>query len=94
MNGVYTMTDHAMNRMCERGMNPNDIYCTLKYGEAVYDRGALVFRLGKKHVKRYADHVDLESREGVHVVCTTSDRNVMTVYRNREFRAPKTTHQR
>lgn len=86
------MTDHAMNRMCERGMSPDDIYYALKYGEAVYDRGALVFRIGKKHVDWYDERANLEPLEGVHVICTTSDRTVKTVYRNREFRSPKKTH--
>lgn len=81
-----------MNRMFERGMNPDDVFYPLKYGEAVYDRGSLIFRVGKKHVSWYGDRVDLAPREGVHVVCSTGDGTVMTVYRNREFRRPRTTH--
>lgn len=89
--GTYVMSDHALSRMCERSLAPDDIEAVLTYGQPVYDRGALVFRLGRKQVDRFAKCEQLAHLEGVHVVCTPEDGTVMTVYRNREFRTPRKT---
>ena len=89
--GTYAVSDHALDRMCERSLAPHDVEAVLTYGEPVYDRGALIFRMGRKQIRRYAEldaHSDLE---GVHVVCDTEDGTVMTVYRNRGFRKPRET---
>lgn len=89
--GTYVMSDHAISRMCERSLAPDDVEAVLTYGQPVYDRGALVFRLGRKQVDRFAPREQLDHLEGVHVVCTPDDGTVMTVYRNRDFRTPRKT---
>jgi len=78
--------------MCARGLSPQDIRLTLTYGQAVYDRGALLFRMGRKQIRRYRGRIDLHDQDGVQVVCDPDSGTVMTVYRNRDFRAPRTTH--
>lgn len=89
--GTYAMSDHALDRMCERSLAPDDVKAVITYGQPVYDRGALVFRMGRKQIRRFADLDSLDRLEGIHVVCDTEDGTVMTVYRNREFRKPRKT---
>jgi len=88
--GTFHMSDHAMKRMYERSLSPELIRLALTYGEAVYDRGARVYRLGKKHVRRCNDSF-LDEAEGVHAVCDTSGL-IFTVYRSYSFRRPRKTY--
>lgn len=87
--GTFVMSDHAMRRMYERGLSPEEIRLALRYGEPVYDRGARIYRVGKKHVRQVRE-VDLREAEGLQVV-SGHDGVVITVYMNRDFRSPKTT---
>jgi hypothetical protein len=88
--GDFVMSDHAMKRMYERGFSPGDIRLALRHGDPVYDRGARIYRIGKKEVRR-VECPRLREIKGVQVVCAHSG-VVKTLYRNRDFRAVKTTH--
>jgi hypothetical protein len=88
--GRFVMSDHAMRRMYENGLSPEEIGLALRYGEPVYDRGARVYRVGKKHVRR-TQKDDLRDIEGLQIV-SSHDGVVITVYMNQDFRSPKTTH--
>jgi hypothetical protein len=88
--GEFVMSDHAMKRMYENGLSRKSIGLALRHGEPVYDRGARIYRVGKKHV-RHVQSADLRGIEGLQVV-SSHDGVVVTVYMNRDFRTPKTTH--
>jgi len=82
----WLFTHHARQRMSVRGLSPSTVALTLRYGRTVYTRGAEVYALGRKEVRRFARlGVDLSTCEGVQVVCLT-DGTVLTAYRNRDFR--------
>ncbi len=88
--GSFVMSDHAMRRMYENALSPEEIGLALRYGEPVYDRGARIYRVGKKHVHR-TQKDDLRDIEGLQIV-SSHDGVVITVYMNQDFRSPKTTH--
>lgn len=88
--GTFRMSNHAMERMYQWSFSPDLIRLALTYGQPVYDRGARIYRLGKKHVKRYAEPL-LRRAEGVHAVCG-SNGLIFTVYRNHTFRRPRKTY--
>lgn len=87
--GSFVMSDHAMKRMFERGLSPEKIRLALCHGDPVYDRGARIYRVGKKEVRHVEDD-RLQKIEGLQVVCS-HDGVVQTVYRNRDFRSTKST---
>lgn len=89
-NGTFCMSNHAMERMYQYSFSPDLIRLTLTYGQPVYDRGARIYRLGKKHVKRYAEPL-LREAEGIHAVCGTNGL-IFTVYRSHTFRRPRKTY--
>jgi hypothetical protein len=82
----HLVTNHATDRMAERGIPPEAIDKVLEYGREVPTRGGTVYAIGRKEVKRYARKgVDLVQYSGVQVVCTGHGA-VLTVYRNHNFR--------
>jgi hypothetical protein len=81
--GRYTLSAHAHDRMCERGLGPDLIRRTLRFGRVVFARGAAIFVVGKKEVARYDALVPDD--DGLQAVVTgVPGGTVMTVYRNRE----------
>lgn len=79
------LTDHAQKRMSQRGLSEQAIEAALTYGREVRARGALIYAIGKKEVrKNRATGVDLRRFEGIQVVCL-SDGTILTVYKNRDF---------
>ena len=90
--GTYRMSAHAMKRMYRRGLNLDLIAETLSRGEVNYDRGAKHFRIGRRTAAEIrAEGGPADRLEGLHVIVST-DGNVLTVYRNRDFRRPRKTH--
>jgi hypothetical protein len=82
----YDLTRHAWERMSGRGLSPAAIRRVLNYGRVAHVRGATIYAVGRKEVRRFQrDGIDLSGLEGVQVVCSESG-VVMTVYRNRDFR--------
>lgn len=96
MNAVHThvdlqsdfyLTQHAWQRMSQRGISPDAVRTALEYGRSAYTRGALVFAIGKNEVRHYRRlETDLAELDGIHVVCDPAGA-VLTVYRNRNLRA-------
>lgn len=76
---------HAERRMSQRNISPRAVEVVLDFGRSVLTRGAEVFGIGRKEVRRYRDVIDLSAYEGVMVVCGL-DGQVLTTYRNRCFR--------
>ncbi len=80
----FTLTDHALCRMHARRITYEAVAAAIEYGEAVEIRGATIFVLGRKDVRRVdCPYVNLRRFEGVQVVCSRA--NVLTVYRNQKF---------
>lgn len=89
--GQYRMSRHALHRMYERGLSLEDIEGVLTHGQAVYDRGAITFRIGRRVAALIrAEGVAADHLEGLHVVAST-DGTIVTVYRNHDFRRPRKT---
>jgi hypothetical protein len=79
------LTKHAVYRMHSRRIAESAVVDVLAYGREVRIRGAVIYAIGKNEVgSAKKSRVDLRSREGLHVVCT-SEGTVLTVYRNRNF---------
>ena len=80
------LTDHAEERMYRRGLSPEMIGAALRFGRQVHTRGACIHAIGRREVERYRQlGIDLEDCHGLQVVCGP-DGQVITVYRNRDFR--------
>ena len=76
------VTRHARRRMAERGISRDAISATLTYGHVAYRPGVRIFSVGRQDIAEWArTGVDLGAYEGVHVVCSLKDTNIMTVYR-------------
>ena len=76
-------TDHALLRMAQRGVSYAQVERVLQYGRKIYHRGALIFLVGKREIRRLAGFVDdIHELEGLHVV-VNSECVVITTYRNR-----------
>jgi len=80
--------------MCQRGLSIDKIQRVLLYGEPVYDRGSLCFRVGKRVIAQYGKRgIDIRDLGGLHVI-TTDEGLIVTVYRNRDFRRTRKTRRR
>jgi hypothetical protein len=62
------------------------VQATVRYGRAVWTRGARIFAIGQREVAQWrARGITLQQFEGIHVV-TTVEGAILTVYRNRDLR--------
>jgi Domain of unknown function (DUF4258) len=87
--GAFTMSKHALKRMYQRGLSIEKVQLVLLYGEAIYDRGALCFRVGRRVIARCAKRgLDIRSLRGLHVIAS-DDGAIITIYRNNDFRRPR-----
>ena len=85
-NPIY-LTKHALDRMNSRRFSSEALDNILKYGRAVFIRGAAIHVIGKKEVRKFQEKgINLSAYEGIHVVCTPTDDSVLTVYKNKDFR--------
>lgn len=88
------LTRHASERLIKRGLCLAGVDAAMTYGRLVHIRGADIHAIGRKEVERFEqDGVDLSPYEGLQVVCS-SDGDVLTVYRNRDFRGLRKLHRR
>jgi hypothetical protein len=86
LSSEYSLTRHAWERMGGRGVSPDAIGMVLNYGRAAHTRGATIYVVGRKEVRRYRqDGIDLAALEGLQVVCADNGA-ILTVYRNRDLR--------
>lgn len=84
----HLMTQHAWERMTSRGASSQLIETVLAYGRIIHARGAEIYALGKREVKKLCRKgIDLSEYEGYQVVCVPNTGVVMTVYRNHDFHA-------
>ena len=89
--GLFSLSRHAESRMFQRSLSRSKLARVLEFGEPIYDRGAVIYRIGKKLIAKLLPlGIDLKDLDGIHVV-TVGEGVVLTVYRNREFRKAKKT---
>lgn len=80
------ITTHARMRMSARRISEAALSAVMEYGRVVYVRGAKIYVIGRKEVATFIRKgVDLADFESIHVVCSPAG-EVMTTYRNRDFR--------
>lgn len=86
-NGKTRLTQHATVRMAHRGIPSEVIETVIECGRAVFTRGAVIHAIGRNEVEKYwrEEGIDISGCEGVQVVCTMEG-NIITVYRNHDFR--------
>lgn len=81
------LTQHARTRMDGRRISSEAVEAVLAYGRTIWARGAQIYALGKKEVLWASRQgLDLRPFAGLQVVCAP-DGNVLTVYRNHDFRS-------
>lgn len=84
MTPTPSLTRHAVFRSHTRQIPLRKIEAVLRYGRFRHARGAEVYTLGWREVRRWAEHgIDLSRLEGIEVICG-HDGRVITVYRNRK----------
>ncbi len=76
------LSRHAAQRARSRGLSRRDLGLVLLYGRSCYVRGAEIRFVGRRETRRNTAVPRLLKVEGVHVVCSTDDGAVITVYRN------------
>ena len=78
----HSLSEHALERMQQRGISHEAVFQTIAFGRISRGRGATIYAIGKKEISEFAkDGIDLSGYEGVHVVMTRKG-TVSTVYRN------------
>ena len=83
----HCLSEHALERMQQRGISHEAVFLAIAFGRISRGRGATIYAIGKKEISEYAkDGIDLTPYEGVHVVMTRIG-TISTVYRN--FDIPK-----
>jgi hypothetical protein len=95
LDASFHLTKHARARIRKRGLSEEAVALTIQFGRLVYARGAQIFALGRREVRRLLEEqgVDLSRYEGVQVVCSIEG-DILTTYRNRDFRSlrPRYSH--
>ncbi len=76
-------TQHARQRMNERGFTRADILLALALGKKVYADKSLYVFLGKRHLSEFGNLA--EKLEGLTLVIDPKSRALLTVYRNRRW---------
>ena len=86
-NDGLLFTNHARNQMSARGFSPKAIKAAMQFGRITYIRGAMIYVIGKREVDHFQRKgIALYEYAGIHVVCSTTDNVIITVYRNHNFR--------
>lgn len=81
------LTVHARTRMDGRRISTQAVEAVLAYGRTVRARGAQIYALGKKEIQWASRQgLDLRSFAGLQVICAPNG-DVLTVYRNHDFRS-------
>ena len=76
---------HARRRMSSRRISSDQIEAAIRYGREINTRGATIFAIGRKEIRRRPGSRRLGDRtEGLQVV---ADGTIITAYRNRSFRS-------
>jgi len=89
-NCLSQLSCHANERLEQRNIEIETVEAVLDYGREVFTRGAVVHAIGRREIQQWErEGIDLSRYDGVQVVCS-HDGNILTVYRNRDFRGLRT----
>lgn len=84
----FELTEHARQRMNQRGVSEQAVELALQFGRKIHSRHALFHVIGKKEINKLGDqHPELKELDGVQVLTTEDSESVVTVYRNHDLRA-------
>lgn len=82
------MTRHATLRIGNRRISLSDVAAVMCYGRSFHVRGAIVYAVGRKEMASCrGDGVDTDGIRGLQVICAPDSGEVITVYRNNDFRS-------
>lgn len=89
------LTQHASLRMGSRRISLSDIAVVMSYGRSFHVRGAVVYAMGRREMASCeSDGIRPEGIRGLQVICAPDSDEVITVYRNSDFRRLKRRHTR
>ncbi|MCK6619813.1 MAG: DUF4258 domain-containing protein [Calditrichaceae bacterium] len=74
-------TQHALQRMSQRGFHRTDVFLALAIGKKIYAEGTLFVFLGKRCLTGFGNLA--ERLEGLTLVMEPKTNTLLTVYRNR-----------
>ncbi|MGB2221966.1 DUF4258 domain-containing protein [Neptunomonas sp.] len=84
----FELTEHARQRMMQRGVSEQAVMLALEFGRKIHSRRALFHVIGRKEISKLGDqHPELKELDGVQVLTTKDSESVITVYRNHDLRA-------
>lgn len=84
----YMLTEHARQRMDQRGISEESIELILQYGRKIHSRRTLYHVIGRKEIQKLGiQHPELKALDGVQVLTSSDCETVITVYRNHDLRS-------
>jgi len=92
---TYDVTQHARQRMGQRGVSEEAVELALHYGRKIHSRGAVFHVIGRKEIAKLGDeHPEITDLDGVQVLTSADGESVITVYKNHDFRGIRPTKRR
>lgn len=89
INDDFQLSHHAWQRMGARGVSSSAINKVLTFGRVVHTRGATIYVIGRKEIKRYMGQGEnLDNLQGMQIICSNNG-TIITLYRNRNLRSLK-----
>ncbi len=83
----YEVTDHARQRMDQRGISEGAVELALQFGRKIHARRTLYHVIGRKEIQKLGEqHPELKGLDGVQVLTSVDGESVITVYRNHDLR--------
>jgi len=91
----FALTEHARQRMGQRGVSEEAVELALNYGRKIHSRGAVFHVIGRKEIAKLGDeHPEMAELDGVQVLTSSDCESVLTVYKNHDFRSIRPTKRR
>ncbi|MDX1415893.1 MAG: DUF4258 domain-containing protein [Candidatus Promineifilaceae bacterium] len=79
--GVYILTHHAVQRMCQREITKMDINTAINEGTKLYRSGIVFFFIDENNLSDFMREI-MDYLIGVTVLCDPVTKEIITVYRN------------
>lgn len=77
------VTKHASHRMSTRSIREWQVEQVLAYGRRCHNRKAIIYAVGRNEIRQNGRF--LEPCAGIHVICSSQEGNIITVYRNNKL---------
>lgn len=85
-------TRHAEIRMQQRGIQRTDIELAVQYGRRIRAKGLTYYVVGRKEIEHHAQRGrNISGLSGLQVLVQEDEGLVVTIYRNTDFHAIRTT---